>query len=494
VLLPGDRSPLVPVGVVVVGASLLVLAGRPDARRPLGALLSRRGRGGGSHPGRVVLEGLVVVVATVAVVGLRQRGVLPDGDVDPLVVAAPVLATVAAALLVARLLPLPLALLDLVVRRRAGLGASVGVARAARDPRVRAAVPLVVVGIAVVGFGLAIDGTVGAGQSDAADVAVGADVRIAAQALASLDQDWVPPDPDAVVVELALVDGDLVTSTGSDELRVVAVDVSALGALATDLPPLATGVGPAPLVVSNVVRLAGSPGVGTTLNVLVGLTRVPATIVELRPRALGLDLTDGQFVLIDREAVVRATGEVPATTTRLVVTDRPELVAASARAADPSADVVQRADVAADLAAAPLASGVRIGFRTAAGAAGAATAVALLLQLAAGGRVRRREAAVLGAVGTPPAEVRRAALAEVLPVVLGAALAGAGLARAATVLLADRLDLSSFTGQTAGTAAIMAPSAPALVGLVVAAGLVAATGVVATLGRIDMTGVLREEG
>ncbi|TGY85211.1 hypothetical protein, partial [Cellulomonas shaoxiangyii] len=56
---------------------------------------------------RVTLELLVVVLAAAAVVSVRRRGLVPvgDGDVDPLLAAAPVLAAAAAALVLVRVAP-----------------------------------------------------------------------------------------------------------------------------------------------------------------------------------------------------------------------------------------------------------------------------------------------------------------------------------------------------------------------------------------------------
>lgn len=481
-----------PLLVVAGGLLLLVLAGRGDARRPLGALVSERGgtadRG---SPRRLVVEALLVGVAVVAVVSLRRRGVLPDGEVDPLVVAAPVLAVLAVALLASRLAPLPLRALDALARRRQGLALQVGVARASRDPRARAVVPLVVVGVAVAGFAAAVDTSLGAGQRAAGASTTGADVRVQAQAQASLSDGFVPGDPDAVVVELGEVAGTLVTAGAATDVRVLAIDAAAAARVPElGLPPLEAGTGSAPVLLSEVVRGAGSPDVDDAVRLQVGGERLAGRVVAVDPVVLGLDAGEEPFAVVDAAAVVRATGERPAVTARLVATDRPDAVAAAARAADPDADVVVRAEVEAALAAAPLARGVRLGFRAAGGAALLVTLAAVLLQIAAGAAVRRREGGVLAAVGAGERQVRVAALAEVLPVVVLAALAGAASCLGAVWLVAGRLDLATFSGSV--DTGVQAPDPLLLVLLVLAAPVVTGFGVVATLGRPDLAGVLRE--
>lgn len=92
----------------------------------------------GAGPRRIALEAVVVVVALVGAFVLRQRGVASAGSgtaltsPDPFVAAVPVLVGVAAALVVARLLPFPLELLARLSERRRGLVALLALRRATR--------------------------------------------------------------------------------------------------------------------------------------------------------------------------------------------------------------------------------------------------------------------------------------------------------------------------------------------------------------------------
>ena len=98
-------------------------AGRADLDAPV------RGRA------RRIVEGAVLLVAAIAVTLLVVRGIGPStGGVDPLIVAAPLLATVALALIVVRLHPLPIAAVLRRATRGRGVVALVGAARTLRDP------------------------------------------------------------------------------------------------------------------------------------------------------------------------------------------------------------------------------------------------------------------------------------------------------------------------------------------------------------------------
>ncbi|MEH1100063.1 FtsX-like permease family protein [Micromonospora sp. CPCC 205561] len=94
---------------------------------------------------RLTVEGGLLVLAGLAVVLLRRRG-LTSGEVDPLLVSVPVLLAVAAAVVAMRLYPWPLRLASRLAARARGSVAFLGTARAGRSV---VAVPLVVVVLAI---------------------------------------------------------------------------------------------------------------------------------------------------------------------------------------------------------------------------------------------------------------------------------------------------------------------------------------------------------
>ncbi len=496
VVLPGATDWTLPIAVAALALLLLVVGGLRDARRRLGALLAERGRTSVPPRRQHVWDGLLVLVAVVAVTSLRRRGVTLDGTVDPLVVAAPVLFAAAAAVVAARLAPLPLRAAEVAARRRRGVALPVGLARAARSHGGGTVVVLLVLGLGVAGLAAAVHESLVDGQRTAATERVGADVRVTAPPLGSLAPVWSPPSPSDRVAELrALSRVPLVAELTAQRVDVVLVDPEELAAVGADegLEALAwDGLGAAPLLASEELTALGTPAPGAELTLAVDdVSRVVVEFAGVVPRALGRDGTDGAFVLLDRRAVEVVTGVEAGVTTRLVATDDPDAVVAAARDSDPDATVLVREEVATALRTAPLAAGVRVGFLVAAAAAVVATAVALVLALVAGAPQRRRQAAVLGALGTSTRAVRTALLAEVLPVVAGAAVTGIALAGAVAVLLGERLDLAPFTG-SAGQVALVLPPWWVALWLVVGAVVVAGCAAVVTQGRVDPGALLRE--
>lgn len=496
-LLPGGGGEGLAVAVGVVGVVVLVTATWADVTRPLGALLAERRRATGRRRvGRPVLEGLVVLVAVVAVVAVRQRGAVVDGVPDPLVVAAPAAVALATAVVAARVVPLALRVLGpLAVRGSRGLSAPLGVARATRQGHGGPVVLLVTLGVGVAAVSVAVQASLVRGQSVAAEEQVGADVRIAAPPLATLSADWRSPSPDDVVAEVAVTDGVAVGPAGGQSVDVVLVDAGDVAALVDDpaLPSLVwDGVRPAPVVLSGPLPAAGDPGVGDELALNVDGGRVAVVVAGVRPRLLGIDgEEDGRFVVVEQEAVVAATGERAEPTVRLVRTDDVDAVVAGALDADPDAEVLVRDDVRASLAEAPLAVGVRVGFTVAAAVVVVATLLAVVLALAAAAPARRRQAAVLAAMGTSRGRIAAVAVAEVLPPVAVSAGLGLLLAVGVAVLLSGNLDLAAFTGTVSPTAVGPPPLVPAA-SLAVLVLVVASVAAVVTIGRVDTAALLRE--
>lgn len=495
-VLPGGSAAWLPAVVAGLALVVLVAGGLRDARRRLGVLLSERRRLQPVRRVRHVLDGLLVLVAVVAVTALRRRGVDLAAGTDPLVIAAPVLVAAAAAVVTARLAPLPLRAIEVVARRWRGVALPVGLARAARAPGSGTVVVLLVLGLGVAGLAGAVHRSLVTGQARAAQERVGADVRIDAPPLSTLSSDWEAPSAgDRVAALRELPRLPLVTDLGAQRVDVVLVDPADLAAMPghEDLPDLTwDGVGPAPVLVSDELEPLGSPAVGETVTVALDQqARLAGVITDFAPRVLGRDALDGTFVVIDRRAAEAASGVVSGVTSRLVATDDPAAVAATAARTDAEADVLVRVEVEQALRAAPLAAGVRVGFLVAAAAAILATAAALVLALVATAPQRRRQAAVLGAVGASSTRVRAALLAEVLPVVAGAATVGIGLAAAVAVLLGERLDLSPFAG-TADRADLVLPHWSVAVGLVAGALVTAGVAALVTQGRVDPGALLRE--
>ncbi|WBB70226.1 FtsX-like permease family protein [Micromonospora sp. WMMD812] len=116
-------------------ATLLLPTGNTGRRDPVRLRPSAR---------RATVEVFLLLLAALAVVLLRRRG-LTLGELDPLLVSVPVLLAVAAAVLALRAYPWPLRLASRIAARTRGSVAFLGTARAGRSV---AAAPLVVVVLA----------------------------------------------------------------------------------------------------------------------------------------------------------------------------------------------------------------------------------------------------------------------------------------------------------------------------------------------------------
>ena len=180
---PGELRPAGVLGAVLAGAApVLALVASSSARtgRPARADVTAR------SPGRVraVAELIVVGLAALSVVVLLQRGVRGStGGIDVLVVAAPLLLTLAACVVVGRLYPIPLRRLHRAFARRPGFVGYVGTVRALRDPAVGVLPALALVaGVSAIVFSAIMLGTLSAGIE--ASKAAGADAdRLAAAPL-----------------------------------------------------------------------------------------------------------------------------------------------------------------------------------------------------------------------------------------------------------------------------------------------------------------------
>ncbi|SCF38632.1 putative ABC transport system permease protein [Micromonospora matsumotoense] len=175
---PGGTGPL------AVGATALVTLALPVATLVVPSGVVGRRDLGRLRPSarRATTEAALVLLAGLAVVLLRRRGLTP-GSVDPLLVSVPALVAVAASVLALRLYPWPVRLAGRLAARTRGSVAFLGTARAGRAA---AATPLVVVVLAVAtaAFCAVIATGIEATRDDVATRAVPADALIRGDRLA----------------------------------------------------------------------------------------------------------------------------------------------------------------------------------------------------------------------------------------------------------------------------------------------------------------------
>ncbi|MFG2213587.1 FtsX-like permease family protein [Streptomyces sp. NPDC048685] len=401
---------------------------------------------------RTVAELTVLVLAVGAVAGLRRRGTGGDGGSDLLVSAAPVLVGLIAALVLVRLLPLPLRLASRAVARRRGAVGFLSLARAGRGSA-GGTLPLLALLLALTTA--AFGGSVLAGVADARDRAavhtIGADARISGV----LDS---VPLPGSLIQRVRKADGvrDVAAvqvvygvplpadPAGNNRMKnaaVLGVDPAAYARLAGT-----TGLGPFP---AGRLRAAGR----TAVPVIVS----PSVAAELgdRPRELTTaagDLTvrvagivprtaavpDSDFLIVDAAALTRRQ-----TTTLLVTGASPDAkeLRAAARDAGKGFSVRLRSEQREAFVDTPVQRGAWDIYAAAIVAGAGYALLAVLLSLLRTAPERTALLARLRTMGLPSRQGRRLLGLEALPQALLAAVGGVFVGWAAIALLAPGVDL-----------------------------------------------------
>ncbi|MFJ9948414.1 hypothetical protein [Kitasatospora sp. NPDC091207] len=465
----------------------------------------------GRRRGRLIVELAVLALTVVAVEGVRRRGVAPPGaGPDLLLVGAPLLIALGAALLLARLLPVLAGALARAAARSTGTVAFLGLARAARGTGGRSrpsALPLLALVLAVTtaGFGASVLEGVGLARERAARLIVGADASVAAPAGLTL-----PPGFVAAAGSLPGVSAATAVRLESEAFLLEAV------------PGARAGVDPGATQVTLVVaepqayaRIARTVGAGVFDPAALAVTppapagpdagtpTVPALFSADLARHLGpgghrLRLPSGGEVLTVHAGTLDATPALPGATRPFVVLPTPAaaVLPELARATDwlavgridepalarlvhalPSSNLVDpgasdppgptasaavigndpdglrsgyvtrtSAAVTADLADDPLQHAAGRLFRHALTAAGALTLLAVLLTLLRAAPDRAALLARLRTMGLRSPQGLALVIAETLPHTLVAAAGGALAALAAVLVLGPAVDLSTLVG------------------------------------------------
>ncbi|MFE5766937.1 hypothetical protein ACFQ7O_00990 [Streptomyces sp. NPDC056485] len=514
-----------------VRAAVLLAPPRPAARwrRPVGELL-------------------VLTATGAAVLEVRRRGVSPAGsDVDPLLIAAPLLLALCGGLLLARLQPVVTGWLARAAGRGSGLVGFLGLARAARGSGASGArargrsgpsvLPLVALLLAITtgGFGAAVLQTVDSARLGVVRLTVGGDAAISAPGNSPLPDGLAKAAGELPGVRTSVplwIDHDsfvLGTAQGSTQVTLIVAEPAAYAELSRTLgcgafdPALlaAGGAGsadaPVPALFSADLARQATPGTyalragsGGELRTRVtgvidctpaqpgpgGVTVVlpagPATAAihgADRPNrwfGLGSPTADGL------RALVRATRPAAGSAAPAVAPGAGRYPTAQALPVDEAYPVRTSAEAVAELAADPLQrSAQRLFWASVAAAAGFAL-LAVLLTLMRNVPERAALLARLRTMGLRRRQGVALILAEALPQTLAAALGGALVAAAAVVLLGPAMDLSTLVGASVPTGVrltawpVLAP-ALGLAALVAAAVLVEA----ATSGRRQITTELR---
>lgn len=485
-------------------AALVAATGSPlggVARQGLGVVGRRQADAGrASNLPRLVLEGLVVVLAAVGVVLLRRRGLAETGRlVDPYLVAVPILLGLAAGIVALRLLPPIARLADRPAARGRGLVPILVARRLARPAGAQLATIAVLLAVALATFAAIVQGSVATALAEAAWRRVGADYRI--------EQPVPPGRPAPPPIDLAGIAGIAATARAElyptasiapavvriGDVALVAIDPAAYAAVIAgspadpDLPVAALAVpggdrpgsreNPLPAIVSARWATAAVPKRGDTFALDLGGAEVTFVVRDARAAFPGLE-PDRPFVIAPL-AGLRAIERRPAAPLALVY------ARAGAEAAGPIAAAARaQAPVAADAPSGtapvvlarraeeerarglPLVAGVTNGFRL----GGALIAILALGAVIAAaeqtGRERAYERGYLRLLGLDRRGATRLALLETVPPLALAALGGAALGVAMIRALGPAIDLTAFAAP--GQPIALRPAWGAAVALVIA--------------------------
>jgi putative ABC transport system permease protein len=465
-------------GVLVAGAAIVLLTsiGAPG----LGALIARPGgrdvrslAGTRSSARRVVAESALVIGALAGAVALRDRGLAMAnvagsarsdtsvGGADPLMVAVPALLGLAAGVIALRAYPLATTLVARAAAWRRGLVLALATRRAARG-RTSAAVLLTIVATASV-----------AGFAAAAFAAFDEAARAAGQAVGATfvvtaDDGKLPQDFDAAKVSgvTRVAEARTVSVTiGGEPASVIALDTASYAAIAAGgsadphfpaemTSPIPPADGVLPALVSTSVGL----GIGGEGAVEFGARRAAFRAVAVAD-FFPLAATDERFIVVEKTHLEKLAVYLAGPSSAVFI-DAPASAAPALEAAtqvDPNLRLLSQADVAAELAATPVARAIRLGLAASAIAAAAYAALAVAAALVLAAAQQRTETAFLRILGLSRAQRVRLIFAEHVPAAVVAAAAGAFLGIALFLYVRPGLALATIMPRSADVALTLGP-------------------------------------
>ncbi|MCA5892407.1 hypothetical protein LEP48_03445 [Isoptericola sp. NEAU-Y5] len=467
---------------------------------------------------RLVVDLLAVGLAALTTALLLSRGAItgsPTGTttgaaavpldepaVDPLLAVAPLLVSLAGALVVVRLTPPFARAAERMLARRRDLVPFLGAARATRAPA-GGVVPALalVLGVAVAASSSVVLATLDHGIETHAHRTLGADLRLTG-----------PVMNDATVGELRQVDGvrevatverlaragELTRRLGmpGDDVAVLAADTAALARVQADVPGGQPGIarlGAAGQVAGEPLPVAvhamGQAAAGAELVLEVPGADTPVRVVSVIGTVPGV-ASDLPFVLVDAAAVPDLLEQPVEPRTALVSLEPdadPAEVAADVANVVPGVQTQDRAATARAVLSTPSAAGLERAAVLATALAAVLCVVAVVLMLVLATPERSRLLGVLRSMGLRRSEARGIVAWEVVPWAVAALVGGVALGVAVPALVLATVDLGPLVGGGGTPPLVVDPLLVALgVGglvLVLAVGVAVAT----VLGRRGST-------
>lgn len=444
-LIPGPRPVsgwlVAALAAAVAPIALAVGASRIGSRRTRTDLSPHAGRW------RLVGEALAVLAALAATWQLLTRPQADAADgVDLLGAATPVLLTIAAALLVLRLYPLPLRALASWLKGRKGLTGFLGAVRSLRDPA-GGVIPVttVLLGATLAVLGATLVGTIATGTERATWTNNGSHIHLSGpRVLDPMVEELIAVDGVAHVARLYEASDNAKITVGGQEHwgRVLLAD-PALQDVYAPMP----GGSPVPASVFSGAELV----VGGDLHATAPTASVPGLGemgVAAELRALPGATPGSMWVLAD---VTRWTDRAPTSTVALISVepgaDMREVSAAISELM-PNSRVTNVAAELESLRDSPTIDGLTRAFLILAGTTAALMALGVIGSQLLGGGERNHLAAILRTLGLRPGQLRALTAWEVGPAIVLALIVGVGLGIALAALMLAGLDFRSLTGGT----------------------------------------------
>jgi putative ABC transport system permease protein len=415
-----------------------------------GRRVRRRSRGGV----RVVVEVTAVLVAIAGIIVFRQQGAQPGTAVNLYTSAAPVLVAIPAVIVVLRIYPLILRALLREAARWRGATGFLGLAQAGRAA-LTPALPAyaLVLAITVAAFAGMVRDAVTRGEINASWQAAGADVTIstvseagqipvaAQHALAA-----VPGVEHAAVVS----EWTLIAPQGG-LLTVIAVDPASYSALVASSPTW-PGVEPKLLTADGVLaspRALAEFGGHKTATLYFGSAPIPVRIAGTLSGTPALP-GGGPFIVMPGSRLAQLPYVVP----NFMLLNGPRIdVAILTRLANkivPDATTIARSELLAQLTGAAVQRSAFPLFPLALAVAAGLGLAVMLLQLALAAADREATLARLATMGFGGRRRARLVMLELLPAVVAAAVAAIAAALVLPRIVAPAINLSVFTGSSAG--------------------------------------------
>jgi putative ABC transport system permease protein len=463
----------------VVPYLVLIVLAVPAAFLFTGAEWDLHARAGAAHPRwRWISEVATAGIAAVALYLLISRGLVTtsSAQLDPLLVATPLLLATVLSLVVMRVYPLAVRGLRRAARNASGPVALVGTTRTTPVGSVAA----LVIGVSAAVVSLVLWSTLAAAVTQTAHAAVGADIRIVAE----------DSDPAAVsrvagvdaVVGLDVEQGiPLVVGNDTIDVDVVFANLSALEVVRPDIPDVHTLSSGTPVLVSS--DIAQRVQAGSELNGA-PVSNAGAVSVGAIPGVRA------PWVLVDSSAKDTITGTTGTFDAILVsakpgadIHDTASRIGSALNEVNPNVEgaqpnVTDIETTSAALHARPGLAGLNWTLLVGTVLCFVLCLGAVALAALAASAARSRGLGVLRLLGMSRSQLRLVLVWELAPPPFAAIVSGVGFGLGMAVLIANVVDLGAVVGGTIS----VAPSVPwgSMAGLLVAfATMIAATSVVA---------------